>query len=68
MNTPSPEEIRTTSLAKERVLSVDAWVAAHLSDVWQSIKTQLERKATSWSKMDSGCTSPSKPESSHNHS
>jgi hypothetical protein len=42
---PTPEEIRETG-SHPHILRVEPWIAAHLSDLWQSIRKGLITQTT----------------------
>ena len=64
MSSVSPDTIILEG-SKERPLVIPAWVAAQLSDVWQSMKKNIE---LSMKKDRRGLVqiSPAKPASAHN--
>ena len=39
---PTPEEIRQSE-SRERPLSIEPWIAAHLSRVWQTMKKNIQQ-------------------------
>jgi hypothetical protein len=65
MQTPSADQI-SQEVSKERQLLIQPWVAAHLSDVWQSMKTNLSQTIARKDKQDRVRISQVMPASSHN--
>lgn len=66
MSLPSPAEILLEE-HKVRKVRVEPWIAAHLSDVWQSMKNVLKQEFTAAGKQERGRSGQSKPASSHSH-
>ena len=70
---PTPEEIRQTQ-TKERPLTIEPWVAAGLSRIWQSMKKNIIASATASGpaiasdRQVQPHTVQLTPASSHNHS
>lgn len=64
MSLPSAEEISMAE-SKERTLLIQPWVAAQLSDVWQSIKKNIVASMKK-NKSDHVQTSQVMPASAHN--
>lgn len=67
MSLPSADEILMGG-CKERTLQIQPWVAAHLSDVWQSIQRNIQESMKTKMKDKQGHvrTSPKEPASAHN--
>jgi hypothetical protein len=65
MPLPSADEILQGG-CKERVLPIQPWVAAHLSDVWQSIQKNIRESMKMRDKQGHVQTSPKEPASVHN--
>lgn len=65
MSTVTPDQI-SMEVSKERTLFVQPWVAAHLSDVWQQIKSNLQQTIVKRDKQDRVQISQVKPASAHN--
>ncbi len=65
MSSVSPDQIMMEG-SKERPLVVAPWVAAQLTDVWLSIRKNLEATMKKKDKQDLVRISPTKPAFSHN--
>jgi hypothetical protein len=65
MPLPTADEILQGG-SKERPLNIQPWVAAHLSDVWQSIRLNLIETMKKKGKQGPAQTVPIKPASAHN--
>ena len=65
MDTPSADQI-SQNVSKERPLLIQPWVAAHLSDVWQSMKQQIQQSIVQKGKQDRARTCQAMPASAHN--
>lgn len=66
MPLPSPDEILQGG-CKERVLRIQPWVAAHLSDVWQSIQMNIRESIVKKKDIQGPVqTSLTEPASAHN--
>jgi hypothetical protein len=64
MSLPSAAEILLEE-HKLRKVRIDPWIAAHLSDVWQSMKSVLKKDFTDVGKQERGRSDRAKPASSH---
>lgn len=64
---PSAEQILETP-SHPRILRVEPWVAAHLSDLWQSIRKGLTTQAIAEAGKARHHTNQSKPASAQNRS
>ena len=67
MPLPTADEI-LQGVSKERPLLIQPWVAAQLSDVWQSIRLNLIESMKMKGKQGPVQISPVKPASAHNPS
>jgi len=65
MSTSSPEQILMEG-SKERPLVIPSWVAAQLSDLWQSIKRNTEISMKTRDKQGRVQSAQAMPASSHN--
>lgn len=65
MSTVTPDQI-SMEVSKERVLFVQPWVAAHLSDLWQQMKSNLQQTIVKKDKQDRVRSDQVKPASAHN--
>lgn len=63
---PSAQEIALEE-QKARIIRVEPWIAAHLSDVWQGMKRVLKEEATAVGKQGRDRSGQSKPASSRSH-
>jgi hypothetical protein len=63
---PSPEDIRSLQ-SKSRPLPIEPWVAAELSRLWQSIRTNLEASIAAGTQAQPHSVQ-SAPASAHNRS
>ncbi len=64
MDMPSADQI-SQEVSKERPVYIQPWVAAHLSDVWQSMKQQIQQAIVQKGKQDRVRTSQGAPASAH---
>lgn len=65
MSTVSPDQI-SMEVSKERILVIQPWVAAQLSDIWQQMKSNLKQTIERKGKQDRVRTCQVKPASAHN--
>lgn len=65
MSLPTPEQI-SMEVSKERVVLIQPWVAAQLSDVWHQMKSRIRTTVEQKYKQDRVRTSQVKPASAHN--
>ena len=62
MSTVTPEQI-SMEVSKERALFIQPWVAAHLSDLWYQMKSNIKQTIVKKSKQDHVRTSQVMPAS-----
>ena len=65
MSYTSPDEILQGG-CKERTLVIHPWVAAHLNDVWQGLKQNIQESTKKRDKPGLVQTFPKVPASAHN--
>ena len=63
---PSAQEIALEE-HKSRIIRVEPWIAAHLSDVWQGMKKVLKEEVIAVGKQEHDRSGQSKPASSRSH-
>lgn len=65
MSTVTPDEISMQG-SKQRIVAIQPWVAAQLSDLWRQIKANITESVKKKDKQDRVRISQVKPASAHN--